>query len=203
VGGALKYMYGITYDSSVNVTDVASDEVTSKLEEGDETSSNVGLDLGVLYELPIPVPDDAVSFGLVAKNVNSPGFTTATGGEFKESVQIRGGVAATFFKRHLRASLDFDLTKNETELLEVGGYESQMVGGGICGELLPGLSLRGGLMQNMADSSSGVIYTVGLALGFDVLHLNVGGAFSSKQGQYAGQSYPSDFNIMAALESVW
>ena len=67
--------------------------------------------MGLLYKPPLL---KSLSIGLVAKNLNTPEFDTASGNVLKADPLVRAGIAYDLLLDRLTLALDADLTKNET-----------------------------------------------------------------------------------------
>ncbi|MBN2301748.1 MAG: conjugal transfer protein TraF [Lentisphaerae bacterium] len=197
VGGAVKFMSATTFDGSINIEDVGdSGNLDNKLSRMDMEDNNFGVDLGVLYIAPA----DLLSAGLVVKNINSPSFDTVEGNTIDENMQLRAGVEAALLKRKLRASFDLDLTENETV---IQGYNSRFAGIGVALAPTKGISLQGGVSKNLSETDPGIIYSLGVGLGFGVIHVNVAAMMSSKMGQFDDNSFPAEARVLLALESTF
>jgi hypothetical protein len=195
VGASLKLMHGTTYTQTLAIDDEDSDDEDS-LKENQRDSDNVGLDIGLLFK-PTVVPK--LTIGLVAKNINAPAFDTADGGEIKADLQVRTGVQYRISDT-LEVAGDLDLTSNKTL---IKGYESQMFGGGVNYNPFLGFALRGGAMQNLANSNEGLVYTAGLTVGLEKFHLDVSAQMSSNTGEYDGDEIPKYAKVNVALVSKW
>jgi hypothetical protein len=195
VGGSLKLMHGTTYIQTLAIDDEDAFDSDS-LEENKRETDNVGLDLGLLFK-PSVLPN--LTVGLVAKNINAPAFDTADGGEIKADLQVRTGVQYKLTD-YLEVAGDLDLTTNKTL---INGYDSQMFGGGVNFHPFFGFALRGGAMQNLANSNEGLVYTAGLTVGFEKFHLDVSAQMSSNTGEYDGEEIPKYAKVNVALVSKW
>jgi len=195
VGGSLKYMQGVTYVQRLNI-ETESDDATDDLDENEKESSNVGVDLGLLFK---PKKLEKLSIGLVAKNINSPSFDTANGDDITVDPQIRTGLLYEATEQ-VDLALDLDLTKNETF---IPGYDSQQLGFGVNYHPVSWFSLRGGLMSNLADSNEGVVYTTGFGIGHEKFSLDVAAQLASKTGTYGGEEIPKYTRVNVALTSRW
>jgi hypothetical protein len=195
VGGSLKYMQGTTYTQRLDI-ETKSDDTTDELDKNKKDSSNVGVDLGLLFK---PKKLEKLSIGLVAKNINSPSFDTSNGNDITVDPQIRTGVSYQATE-HVDLALDLDLTKNETF---IPGYDSQQLGFGVNYHPVSWFSLRGGLMSNLADSNEGVVYTTGFGIGHEKFSLDVAAQLASKTGTYGGEDIPKYARVNVALTSRW
>jgi hypothetical protein len=198
VGGAAKFLQASTYAVDLEPTESSSDDVTDRIRDSERTSSNIGLDVGVLYNTPF----SGLSVGLVARNLNQPSFDTADG-DLKEKAQARAGIEWTSPSRVFTATLDADLTSQEPLH---GDYESRWIGGGIAVEgtlSIFALGLRLGAARNVAESDPGMIYTGGMTFGLKWFHLSVAAAASSDESTYEDTTAPSEVGVAVALESTW
>lgn len=195
VGGSMKFMHGTTYVQTLSIdSEDTTDEDSLKANQKD--SDNVGLDIGFLLK-PSFLPN--LQIGLVAKNLNSPEFDTIDGTGIKAELQIRTGVQYQLLDS-LELAGDFDITKNKTL---INGYVSQMLGGGLNYHPVSWFSLRGGAMQNLANTNEGLVYTAGFALGVPAFQLDVSAQMSSTTGEYDGESIPNYSRVNVALVSRW
>jgi len=196
VGGSLKYMYGITYDTKVSI-DTSSGDVSDSFEDRDRKSSALGVDLGAYYT---PKAEPNLRFGIVGKNLNSPEFDTVTNEAYKIDPMVRAGVYYAGFDHWLDFALDFDLTANKTFLDDI---DSQYIGGGVNIHPYQWFSLRLGAMQNIADDTFGTVVTAGLGLGFKYLQVDLSGMVSTETGYYDGNEIPRYARLNLAIVSRW
>ena len=189
-------MPGKTYDMAVNI-DTASEDLSDKLEDAEKNDTSFGIDLGFLYQ-PAGIANFAV--GLVCKNLNTPKFDTASGGELEADPQVRTGVAYNMLGNMITLAADLDLTNNETF---IPGYDSQMLGGGINFHPLSWLSLRGGLMRNLKESDDGTILTAGIGFGIKWFQFDLSGHYSTEDGSYDGNDIPRYAKVQLAIVSKW
>ena len=197
VGGALKYMEALTYTDILKIDESEEDGQSIKK---DKRSSNFGIDLGFAYQ---PSFSYDLTFGLVAKNLNSPEFDFYNGEEYTIDPLIRAGVAYNIFDS-LEVAADIDLTNNSLLNEEV---DSQIVGGGINYEPFNSffaLSLRSGVMYNLdSNDKSGLIYTAGLGIGVKWFQLDLSGQTSGKSSSVQGYTVPQYSKVNLALVSRW
>jgi len=194
VGGSLKFMKGSTV---VKRMDIDSEEDTNEnLDDYKKDSSNVGLDLGLLFK---PSEVKNLSIGLVARNINSPKFDTLDGGSLKAEMQLRTGLLYDYSEQ-VELAMDLDLMSNETF---IPGYESQQLGMGVNYKPASWVSLRAGLMQNLANSNEGLIYSAGFGIGVQQLSLDVAAQMASKSGSYNGEDIPKFAKLNVSLISRW
>lgn len=161
--------------------------------DGAISSNNFGVDVGALYEIDLP-EFRYLTFGLVAKNINSPTFES-TFSNITLKPQYRAGIG--YNSRFFNVAFDADLTPNDLIAFSNIRQQSQMVGGGVAFDL-KAIDVRVGAMKDLRQDT-GLILTGGLnVLGFlDValqtstkftrvenipipqyLNLRVGGSFS-------------------------
>jgi len=195
VGGSVKFMKGSTFVKTIDI-DSGSGNEDDDLNDNKKDSSNVGLDIGLLFK---PSNIDKLSIGLVAKNINSPEFDTIDGDSLKADMQLRTGLLYNVNEK-VNLAMDLDLTSNETF---IPGYESQQLGAGINYMPASWVSLRAGLMQNLANSDEGIIYSAGFGIGVEALSLDVAAQMASKSGTYDGEDVPKFAKVNVALVSRW
>ena len=194
VGAALKLLYGRAYDASVSVASVDMDLVLDQLTEA-ESGMSVGVDLGAQYL----AMDDALAFGVVLRNINSPSFDTPLNQSIKEELQARAGVSYAFSER-IYASLDVDITENKTL---VADYKSRDIGGGVCLEVTEGISLRCGAKKNLAASDGPTILTAGWSLGGKGFHLDTAFTFALETFSFDSLTLPIGAGGLVSLQGVW
>ncbi len=161
VGGNIKYISGRSYYKSVSIEDP---DLEGGLEE--ETSSDFGLDVGLLYNFP----EGKWKTGLVLRNINSPSFSYEDG-EVELELQARGGVAYQV-SEDLIIACDLDITENESMTL---GHDERTLALGVERRALAGtVALRGGIYKNIAESSADPVLTVGLGFGVPMVKFDLG-----------------------------
>ena len=163
LGASLKVMNAKTFFSPFAFSSLGDFEgIAEELltEAREETSMNVGFDLGLLAQ-----PADWVSLGLVGRNLNSPSFDFARAGDYVLQPQVRAGVGFYDLLPGLVLAADVDLTRNRTDALP--GYISQQAALGFEYSLLEGdgLLLRGGVSVNLAGSEGAALH-IGLGFNF-------------------------------------
>lgn len=195
IGATVKLMAGRVFISSTNLFSTNSGDIFRNLTKDHEDSLSWGIDLGALWKW------QNVNVGVVAKNLNTPKFSTAqldtTEDGFRIRPQVRGGVAVDLLT-WLDVSADIDLTKNETVL---PGLKSQNVGGGV--ELRPAdwFKLRLGAYKNIVASGFGPVATAGLTVGPKWFNVDLEAAASPETGEYNGHSYPREAKVLFAVNS--
>jgi len=179
LGGALKVMSAhVGYsDYFILRNDNETGDIASKLTDDAAKSANVGVDLGMLWDVARTFDGAALKprVGLVARNVNNPKFkrpaaATAAGltGKFAVNPQVRLGASITPFNWWNLAA-DVDLTRN---LTPVDNAASRQVALGsefnVFNRSWINIPLRIGLMRNTAEAGAGTMLTAGA--GLNLLH---------------------------------
>lgn len=193
VGGALKYIKAFTYMENIKIDN--SDDATD--DKNDNTDSSFGVDLGLAYE---PSSVKNLTFGVVAKNLNTPEFSFVDGTDVEVKPMVRAGVAYNIFES-LEVAADIDLTKNDTFISDV---KSQMIGGGISYHPASWFAIRGGLMTNLDSSDKAdMIYTAGLGIGLKWFQVDLSAQMSKNTTTVDGTDYPQYAKVNLALISRW
>ncbi|MGX2972221.1 conjugal transfer protein TraF [Helicobacter sp. T3_23-1059] len=142
-----------------------------------ETKANFAIDAGAMLEIDLP-DFRYLTFGFVAKNINSPKFTYSNGGEVQIKPQFRLGAA--YNQKNLVLAIDADLNQNEIISHSNQKPFSQMVGGGIKIDLRA-FDIRAGLMKDIRQDD-GIIITTGVnILGFLDVALQCGTELAQTQ----------------------
>lgn len=159
-----KLMNAISTQKQINInknTDFQKELTSLASLENTISSNNFGVDVGLLYELDLP-EFRYLTFGLVAKNLNSPTFESSLN-NITIKPQYRMGLG--YNSKFLNVAFDADLTPNDLLAFSDVKQQSQMVGGGI-GFGFKALDLRLGAMKDLRQDT-GLILTGGLnVLGF-------------------------------------
>lgn len=144
-----------------------------------------GVDIGALYEIDLPTFRH-LTFGLVAKNINSPTFQSTLSG-ITIKPQVRAGVA--YYRQDgFNVAFDADLTQNDIIAFTTKAQKSQMIGGGV-GIVTHKLDARFGMMIDIAQDN-GLILTGGVnLLGILDVTLQTGTKFSKLQNYYIPQYF--------------
>jgi len=174
IGVVVRYLIGKTVyynfkifqeEDEINFNDII--DLNNKLVKN---SQAVGIDVGSIYKLPIPVVETSV--GLVIKNLLEPEFGLASTDEkLKIPRQVSVGVLGKFLKM-LSLSISCDLNKIETF---VEGYNVQNLGLGLEINLPFLAALHLGYIKNLAYEND-QLYTFGLRLKILALNIDVVGA---------------------------
>lgn len=207
VGGNLKVMSGQVgyYNFLVAQNSSDNNDLFKKLKEGSKTSSNFGVDLGVLWDMDrtfdgLPMRPRA---GLVGRNLNNPKFKQADAAvaagltdKFAVNPQVRLGLALSPLNWwHLAA--DLDMTRN---LTPVDGRPSRQLSLGtevnVFNRSWINIPLRAGILRNVADNSKTML-SLGAGLNFLHVHTDASLAWSPKkvttQSQGKSESIPAEF----------
>jgi len=199
IGGSVKLMQGISYAGDVKI-DTETDDIEDVLKDSEKESSDIGIDVGLLYE---PGFIEDLRIGLVGKNLNKPTFDRTIGGQIEVDPMIRMGVAYDIFES-LEVAIDYDITENDTLLASnTNSYKTQYLGGGVNWHPVTWASLRAGLMENQASDYEGLIYTAGLAIGPEAFQLDLSAQVSADDNEVDGESYPRAARVNIALISRW
>jgi len=172
IGITAKVIQGASYNGS---TDLQSGSGVSTTDHfGKPTiSTTYGIDIGAIYR-----PSSLIRFGIVAKDINTPTFDAAGGGELKLDPQVRGGIAINPYSS-LTLTADVDVTSNKTF---VPGVKSQLLSLGLEQTVLSEfLSFRIGTFKNMQDASSPFIPTAGLGLRWFMFRADAGGGYDFRE----------------------
>lgn len=154
--------------------------------DGAISSNNFGIDIGALYEIDFP-EFRYLTFGLVAKNINSPTFES-TFSNITIKPQYRAGIG--YNSRFFNVAFDADLTPNDIIAFSNIKQQSQMIGGGIAFDL-KAIDVRVGAMKDLRQDT-GLILTGGLnVLGF----LDIALQASTKTTKLDGTPIPQYINL--------
>lgn len=146
-----------------------------------ESSTNFGVDLGMMYEIDFP-QFRYLTFGFVAKDVNSPIFKYSSG-NITIKPQYRVGIA--YNERYFTIAIDGDILPNDMLNFSYQKQQSQMIGGGIKFDLKY-LDLRAGMMKDIRQDD-GLILTAGInILGLFDIAIQTG----TKLGEARGYKIP-------------
>lgn len=203
LGVTAKGMYGTVSGTKIWFFDEdAIEDAVDVASENTEATLNFGLDLGLLYRLPM------LQFAVVGKNLNSPtfkGFTDSidVNGTQQEIViedvtldpQVTLGMAFIPSRRFM-LEVNYDVLKTDT-LLE--GYQIQRLSVG--GELdVWLLALRLGMYNNMALDDGDWVATAGLGLNIFGVRADIGGAYSLGDAvTYDGTDIPPEARLFASI----
>lgn len=195
IGGAVKVMSGRVYLSKTTLFTTTSGDIFGDITRHHKDSVTWGVDLGALWKW------HNINVGIVAKNLNSPEFSTSglesSVDGFTIKPQVRGGVSVGLLS-WLSLAADIDITKNETTQ---PGVKSQNIGGGLEFTPIDWFSFRMGAYKNIEASNFGPIVTAGLTLGTTWLNVDLGAAVSPETAEYQGSSYPREAKVHLSLNS--
>lgn len=172
IGITAKVIQGASYNGS---TTLQSGSGVSTIDHfGKPTiSTTYGIDIGAIYR-----PSSLIRFGIVAKDINTPTFDAAGGGELKLDPQVRAGVAINPYST-LTLTADVDVTSNKTF---VPGVKSQLLSLGVEQTILTEfLSFRVGTFKNMQDASTPFVPTAGLGMRWFNFRADAGGGYDFRE----------------------
>jgi hypothetical protein len=214
VGGDVKLMSGrVGYASAFILReDQEYNDLFKRMKDGSRTSANLGVDLGVLWDVERTFGSAPLRprLGLTARDINNPGFkqpdaavAAGAGDKFKLNPQARFGasIAPTSW---WTVATDLDLTRN---LTTIGGVASRQWSLGtefnVVNAEAFNIPLRLGLLRNLADGRSGTMVTFGGGLNLAHFHLDASAAISPKkvQTQSLGkdEKFPREATLGLAL----
>lgn len=151
-----------------------------------ETKAAVAVDVGTMLEIDLP-NFRYLTFGVVAKNINTPTFQYSTG-EIAIKPQYRAGIA--YNQNKFVFAFDVDLWKNEMLSDSFNRPFSQMIGGGVKFDI-KAFDLRAGLMKDLRQDD-GLIITGGVnILGL----LDVAVQAGTELGEAQGYRFPRYLNV--------
>lgn len=168
--------------------DSIQDDLKDMLKNNDSDSDfGVSVDAGFTYSPPLL---EAMTFAIVAKNLNSPKFKF-NNGKITLHPQARAGMSYDF-DEYLTASADLDLNKNALLAPSIKGLPvqySQKIGIGVeaSGTYF---SARAGASSDLRQSN-GPIVSFGLGFGF----LDFSASMATKRESVGGTRYPRYFSL--------
>lgn len=195
LGLAAKFMNGISSSQSLYLKkdlDLSSELGKLISKKNFDFRNTFGIDLGMMYEIDLP-KFRYLTFGVVAKNINSPTFNFDAN-HITIKPQYRAGIA--YNQQFFTLAFDADILPNEILNFNHKKLQSQMIGGGVKFDLKV-VDLRVGVMKDIRQDNV-LIFTAGVnILGiFDIalqtgdkigvngyaipryLSLRIGGSFS-------------------------
>ncbi len=172
IGITAKVIQGASYNGSTDLQSGSGVSITERF--GKPTiSTTYGIDIGAIYR-----PSSLIRFGIVAKDINTPTFDAAGGGELKLDPQVRAGVAINPYSS-LTLTADVDVTSNRTF---VPGVKSQLLSLGLEQTILSEfLSFRVGTFKNMQDASTPFVPTAGLGIRWFNFRADAGGGYDFRE----------------------
>ncbi len=211
IGAAAKVMQGTVYSTDYEVMKLKdSKDITSKVKDNHSESTQLGVDLGVLWRLEEIKFIGPINVGLAVKNLNSPKFdgpkdpvTFAPTEKVKVEPQGRIGLGLEPLS-WLSLAADFDITKNKTIMQ---GRDSQNIGGGLEAHFehwyALWLALRAGAYKNIAETAGKPVITGGLSLGPRWMRFDLDAAVATATGRYDNQSYPREAKVEFGLSTTF
>jgi len=181
LGTVLKYIQADMIATDVFLLGNNNTNATSFSKTNVETSTGLGIDLGVMYRIP------DWQFGLTARNINSPSFEhKASGYVYTLKPQAKVG-AAWIPSDTFTIEAGYDITKNTGA---VAASESQYWNVGLEWDAFNVVAIRAGAFKNTAQNDIGVVPTLGLGLNLWAARIDLGAAVSSKKVVLEGKSTP-------------
>jgi len=196
VGGVIKYMKADIIAADAKI--FAQNNGISINKDSVESSSDFGLDLGVMYRLP------SWQFGLTVRNLNTPSFKhsgagTFSGKPYTYELKPQAKVGAAWIPSDtVTVELGYDLTKNEGA---VPSSQSQYWNIGAEWDAFNVVALRLGAFQNTAQTDIGLVPTLGLGINLWAVRIDVAAARSTKKIDYDGNSVPAYLAAGLALSA--
>lgn len=185
VGITAKVIQGASYSGFVDLQGGNGVPISNRF--GKPTiSTTYGIDLGALYK-----PSSWIRFGIVAKDINTPAFDDAQGGEITLDPQVRAGMALNPWST-FTLTADLDLTANKTLLPHV---KSRILSLGAEQTFLTEfLSLRIGTFKNLEDANTPFIPTAGLGIRLFFFRADAAGGYDFReQGALVSASISATF----------
>ncbi|CAA0078960.1 Uncharacterised protein [BD1-7 clade bacterium] len=173
---------------SVQDIDDGTFKLGDALDENRKENSAFNLDIGIAMSF---LPDESLTWGLIAKNLVPYTFETATytpargpstSAEYNVNPQVRTGISWAA-PLGITLTSDIDLTRNEPYF---SGPDTQYWGAGVEFDIFNVLRLRGGYRTNLADSRDQVL-TAGMGLNILVVHFDIGAQYSDNNAGAAFQ----------------
>jgi len=196
VGGVLKYMKADIIAADVKI--FAQNNGVSFGKKNIETSTDFGLDLGVMYRLP------TWQFGLTVRNINTPSFKhsgagTFSGKPYTYELKPQAKVGAAWIPTDtVTVELGYDLTKNEGA---APSSQSQYWNIGAEWDVFSIVALRLGAFQNTAQTDIGLVPTLGLGFNLWAVRIDIAAAQSTKKIDFDGNRVPAYLAAGLALSS--
>jgi len=198
IGGSVKYMMGRVYGLSIPLFNTSNgksfSDYLSDAEQDYKTSSNVGVDLGLMARWSM------LQVGLTGRNLNAPQFKAPSG--FKDQrldPSLSAGLAFIPFTT-LTIAADADLNQVDSVLQ---GREYQRVGAGLEWNILHTLALRGGVSKNIAESDDPTLYSAGLGINLWAMRIDLAGQATPETIDYDGTKVPMEARASLALATDW
>ena len=210
IGGNIKVIEGTLTQTGIMVLSDDKDfsDIISEANKNKKNSTNVGVDLGARLSLAELLDSEIwgkPTFGITARNINSPKFKRPgvptnldpvlaqdwNTSDYKLKPQVRAGAALEVLKI-LTVAADIDVTENDTN---VTGYKSRQLAVGMELDLTKGkkwgLPIRAGINKNVAESDSEMYYTAGVGLRLSRFWLELAGAVSGETAKVDGTEIPT------------
>lgn len=171
-------------------------DIVRTLKNGARKSANVGVDLGLLWDLDKSFDGVALKprIGVTGRNLNNPKFkqpdaaiTAGATDKFALNPQVRLGVSLQPF-HWWNLAADLDLTRN---LTPIDNAASRQLGLGsefnVFNRSWINIPLRVGLARNLENAASGTMLTAGAGLHFLHVFIDASAGVSNKRVQTQSQ----------------
>ena len=173
IGVTGKLIEGAAYAGATNIRGTDTDFDVFQDFGKAKISTAYALDIGAIYR-----PASWLRLGVVAKDINEPGFDAPNGQEFKLTRQVRGGIAVNPYPS-LTISFDGDILSKTTLL---PGVRSRVLSLGAEQTLFSeALSFRVGALKNVEDAASTVTPTAGFGIRIFALRVDIGGGYDFRE----------------------
>lgn len=173
IGVTGKLIQGAAYAGVTNIRGAETDLDVLEDFGRAKISTAYAIDVGAIYR-----PASWLRLGVVAKDINEPGFDAPNGQEFKLARQVRGGLAVNPYPS-LTISFDGDILSNTTLL---PGVKSRVLSLGAEQTLFSeSLSLRVGALKNVEDAASPITPTAGFGFKIFALRVDIGGGYDFRE----------------------
>ena len=196
VGGVIKYMKADIIAVDAKIFAQNADITIDK--NNVESSSDFGLDLGVMYRVP------SWQLGLTIRNLNTPSFQhsgagTFSGQPYTYELKPQAKLGAAWMPTDtVTVELGYDLTKNDGP---VASSQSQYWNVGAEWDVFNVVALRLGAFQNTAQTDIGLVPTLGLGFNLWAVRVDIAAARSTKNIDLNGNSVPAYLAAGIALSS--
>lgn len=220
VGGDVKYMHALvgvgSYGIVSSINNTSKSDIINTLKSNESNSSNIGVDLGALWDVDKTFGNAwwSPKVGLTGRNLNNPKFAQPLlntpagaigGGRYAVNPTVRMGAAITPL-HFWNLAADLDLTNNTTR---VSGVKSRQLGLGtevnVFNRSWINIPLRFGLARNLSASTN--MITAGVGVNLLHLMIDVSGEASPKridtQTQGDSSKIPQEFGAAVQISLLF
>jgi len=220
VGGDVKFMKALvglaSYGIVQNINNSGKSDIINTLKNNESNSSNVGVDLGALWEVDRTFDNAwwSPKVGVTGRNLNNPRFAQPIlntpagpigGGRYSVNPTVRMGASITPL-HFWNLAADLDLTNNTTR---VDNVKSRQLGLGtevnVFNRSWINIPLRFGLARNLSASTN--MITAGVGVNLLHLMIDVSGEASPKsidtQTQGDSTKIPQEFGASVSLSLLF